>query len=107
MGQAIAAGAPSVAEPANQFYGDRLARITDAYGNHRPIATHIEDLTPDEIAQRLAILGGGLSISKPEVKIGTRPDPSEDNSSHLSIATRERTSPTKRCRRPKACANIH
>ena len=57
--QALAAGATSVAEPADQFYGDRLARITDPNGNHWSISTHIEDLTPDQVAQRLAGMGEG------------------------------------------------
>ena len=51
--QAMAAGATSVAEPADQFYGDRLARITDPHNNQWPISTHIEDLTPNQIAKRL------------------------------------------------------
>ena len=38
--QAMAAGATSVAEPADQFYGDRLARITDPHGNQWSISTH-------------------------------------------------------------------
>ena len=57
--QAMAAGATSAAEPADQFYGDRLARITDPYGNQWSISTHIEDLTPDQIAARIAALGEG------------------------------------------------
>ena len=57
--QAMAAGATSVAEPANQFYGDRLARITDPCNNQWSISTHIEDLTPDQIAHRLAAMGEG------------------------------------------------
>ena len=57
--QALAAGANSVAEPADQFYGDRLARITDPNGNHWSISTHIEDLTPDQVAERLAELANG------------------------------------------------
>ena len=36
--QAMAAGATSVAEPADQFYGDRLGRITDPYNNQWSIA---------------------------------------------------------------------
>ena len=44
--QAIAAGATSVAEPADQFYGDRLARITDPHNNQWPSPPHIEDLPP-------------------------------------------------------------
>ena len=55
--QAIAAGATSIAEPADQFYGDRLARITDGFGNQWSISTHIEDVGPDELAQRLTALG--------------------------------------------------
>ena len=55
--QAIAAGATSVAEPADQFYGDRLARITDPHNNQWSISTHIEDLTPNQVAERLAQLG--------------------------------------------------
>ena len=39
--QAMAAGATSVAEPADQFYGDRLARITDPHGNQWSISSHI------------------------------------------------------------------
>ena len=57
--RALAAGATSVAEPADQFYGDRLARITDPQGNHWSISTHKEDLTPDQVAQRVAALGEG------------------------------------------------
>ena len=57
--QAMAAGATSVAEPADQFYGDRLARITDPHGNQWSISTHIEDLTPNQIAALIATLGEG------------------------------------------------
>ena len=54
-----AAVATSVAEPADQFYGDRLARITDPHGNQWSISTHIEDLTTDQIPHRLAAIGEG------------------------------------------------
>ena len=57
--QAMAAGATSVAEPADQFYGDRLARITDPHNNQWSISTYIEDLTPDQIAARITTLGEG------------------------------------------------
>ena len=55
----VIAGATFVAEPADQFYGDRLARITDPHGNQWSISTHIEDLTPDQIAERIASIGEG------------------------------------------------
>ena len=57
--QAMAASATSVVEPADQFYGDRLARITAPNNNQWSISTHIEDLTPDQIAHRLSNLGDG------------------------------------------------
>ena len=57
--QAIQAGATSDDEPSDMFYGDRLARITDPYGNHWSIATHVEDVSPDDLAARLAALGEG------------------------------------------------
>ena len=57
--QAMAAGITSVAEPADQFYGHRLARITDPHNNQWSISTHIEDLTPDQIAERIASIGEG------------------------------------------------
>ena len=57
--RALHAGAASVAEPADQFYGDRLARVTDPFGNQWSISTHIENLTPEQVAQRVAEMGEG------------------------------------------------
>jgi PhnB protein len=42
--QAIAAGATSFQEPADQFYGDRTAAVKDPFGNKWYIATHIKDV---------------------------------------------------------------
>ena len=50
--RALAAGANAVSPPADQFYGDRSGGITDPAGNTWWIATHIEDVPPDEIARR-------------------------------------------------------
>ena len=50
--RALQAGAKSLMEPANQFYGDRSASVVDPVGNHWWIATHIEDLQPEELARR-------------------------------------------------------
>lgn len=41
--QALAAGAESVAEPADQLYGDRTAAVKDGWGNLWYLATHIHD----------------------------------------------------------------
>ena len=51
---AIAQGAKSLQEPANQFYGDRTGGVTDPAGNHWHIATHVEDVTPGELEKRAA-----------------------------------------------------
>ena len=50
--RALQAGATSLSEPANQFYGDRHAGVKDANGITWWVATHIEDVPPDEIARR-------------------------------------------------------
>lgn len=50
--RAIQAGATSVQEPANQFYGDRNCGVQDACGNQWWIATHVEDVPPEELKKR-------------------------------------------------------
>ena len=50
------AGAKSVREPADQFYGDRNACVEDACGNHWYIATHIEDVSNEEVERRMAAM---------------------------------------------------
>lgn len=51
---ALDAGATSVMEPADQFYGDRNAGVRDASGNAWWLATHKEDVPPEEIQRRMA-----------------------------------------------------
>ena len=51
---AIAAGGGSIYEPADMFYGERSAGVVDPAGNHWYIATHTEELTPDELRRRAA-----------------------------------------------------
>ena len=46
------AGGSVTMEPADQFWGDRLGQVTDPFGHVWQIATHIEDLTPEEIETR-------------------------------------------------------
>jgi uncharacterized glyoxalase superfamily protein PhnB len=50
--RALKAGASSVMEPADQFYGDRNAGVEDPVGNQWWIATHKEDVSPKEMARR-------------------------------------------------------
>src|SRR5579864_4830353 len=47
--KALAAGGKSVSQPANQFYGDRHGGVVDSQGNNWWIATHIEDVPPEEL----------------------------------------------------------
>jgi PhnB protein len=51
--RALRAGASSVMEPADQFYGDRNAGVKDPVGNIWWIATHIEDVSDEELARRV------------------------------------------------------
>jgi uncharacterized glyoxalase superfamily protein PhnB len=54
---ALKAGATSVMELRNEFYGDRAGGVKDASGNIWWLATHIEDVSPKELKKRLAKLG--------------------------------------------------
>lgn len=54
--RALQAGATSLMEPADQFWGDRTAGVQDPVGNRWWIATHKEDVSPEELAQRAAAL---------------------------------------------------
>jgi len=49
--KALAAGAKSLREPADQFYGDRMAGIADPFGFHWFIGTHIRDVSKEELEQ--------------------------------------------------------
>ena len=50
--QAVDAGATVTMEVANQFWGDRFGTITDPFGHVWSIATHVEDVPPEEMAER-------------------------------------------------------
>jgi uncharacterized glyoxalase superfamily protein PhnB len=51
--KAVAAGARSQREPANQFYGDRVATVIDRWGNTWSLGTHVEDVSPEEMERRM------------------------------------------------------
>ena len=56
--KALSAGATSIMEPADQYYGDRNAAVKDPGGNIWYIATHVEDVPPDELQRRAAQAAG-------------------------------------------------
>ena len=51
--QALAAGAKSDQAPTDMFWGDRMANITDPFGHCWGIATHKEDVSPEEMGRRM------------------------------------------------------
>lgn len=55
--KAIQAGGKSVMEPTNQFYGDRSGAVDDPAGNQWWIATHIEDMSNEELMRRASQRG--------------------------------------------------
>lgn len=56
--QAVVAGAKVVRPLQNQFYGDRMGGITDPFGHAWYIATHVEDVSPEELQKRAAAQHG-------------------------------------------------
>jgi len=52
--RAIAAGARSVREPADQFYGDRSAGVEDPFGFQWYLMTHIRDVSAEEMKAAMA-----------------------------------------------------
>jgi PhnB protein len=56
--RAVAAGAQELKPVADQFYGDRSGSFADPFGHQWHIATHKEDVSPEEISKRAAALDG-------------------------------------------------
>jgi PhnB protein len=52
MATAVAAGAKIERPLTDQFYGDRSGTISDPFGHHWTIATHKEDVSPEDLAKR-------------------------------------------------------
>jgi PhnB protein len=54
--RAVEAGATSIKAPEDQFYGDRNAQLQDPAGHVWSIATHKEDVSPEEMSRRFDAL---------------------------------------------------
>jgi PhnB protein len=52
--QAVAAGAKALRPVEDRFYGDRSGQFEDPFGHRWDVATHVEDVPPDEMAKRAA-----------------------------------------------------
>jgi PhnB protein len=61
--KAVDAGATVTMEVDDQFWGDRFGSITDPFGHSWSIATHVEDLTPEEIEERGKAAMAAMSAS--------------------------------------------
>lgn len=55
---AVEHGATLVRAPQTQFYGDRDAYVVDPFGHGWTVASHVEDVPPDELMRRMAELQG-------------------------------------------------
>ena len=61
--QALHAGATEVHAIQDQFYGDRSGTLKNPYGHLWTIATHVEDVSPEEIDERAKVMHGGGELA--------------------------------------------
>ncbi len=57
--RAVKAGAKALRPVTDQFYGDRAGQFEDPFGHRWSVASHVEDVPPDEMARRAAEVAGG------------------------------------------------
>jgi PhnB protein len=57
--RAVRAGATALRPVADQFYGDRSGQFEDPFGHRWSVATHVEDVAPDEMERRAAEVASG------------------------------------------------
>jgi PhnB protein len=57
--RAVDAGATIKEAPSDKFWGDRTGRVVDPWGNEWYVATHVEDVSPEEMKQRMKSAMGG------------------------------------------------
>ena len=61
--RALKAGGKSLRPLTNQFYGDRSGTLEDPYGHVWTIATHVEDVAPEELERRVAAMKSSASAT--------------------------------------------
>jgi PhnB protein len=59
--RAVEAGATVAMPLADMFWGDRYGKLVDPFGHHWSIATHLEDLTIEQMGERMAAAFGGAA----------------------------------------------
>lgn len=61
--RALKAGGKSLRPLAHQFYGDRSGTLEDPFGHVWTVATHVEDVPPEEIERRVAAMKSSASAA--------------------------------------------
>ena len=56
--RAVQAGATVLRPVEDQFYGDRSGQFEDPFGHRWSVATHVEDVSPEEMARRAEAMAG-------------------------------------------------
>ena len=56
--RAVQAGAKALRQVEDRFYGDRSGEFEDPFGHQWSVATHVEDVSPEEMEKRMAAAGG-------------------------------------------------
>ena len=56
---ALAAGAKELSPLEDKFYGDRMATFEDPWGHQWHVASHVEDVSEEEMERRSAAMTGG------------------------------------------------
>ena len=56
--RAVAAGAKITMPLADMFWGDRYCKLEDPFGHHWSVATHLRDVSPEEMKQAMQKMGG-------------------------------------------------
>ncbi len=63
--RAVEAGATAFMKPATMFYGDRMGSLKDPFGHFWTLATHVEDVSPKEMAKRSKEFMEKMAAGKP------------------------------------------
>jgi PhnB protein len=63
--QALAAGGTETMKVEDQFWGDRMGTLNDPFGHAWSLATHVEDVSPQQLQSRLEELGRTQKQAEP------------------------------------------
>ena len=58
VGRAVKAGAKVTMPVEDQFWGDRYGKLEDPFGHHWSVATHVRDVSPQEMQQAMQKMAG-------------------------------------------------